>query len=550
MAFDSTSAVAARTPLMEIDLGGTTLRYSDRNISLSDGTHYEARILSFPSILISLGWLLDSEFRRPSILVVLDNADDALSTLFNENDGFVNKAITLKVGHGTTASNFETRFVGCRRFPGGIKWDEGRFQMQIEWDLQADMRVLPRNKFDFATYPRAEEKARSQAVPWIYGDWRSTVTENQKVRCYQINQHEGVGGRFKIAQELQSIEQVYKNGVAATYIVSGSDEVNGEFVLGEDYNPSTDTIEAHVLGATTATFAGAGAEFSLPRLAYDLLTNSKLLGLSSSRINVAAFAAWENELHSNSVGRRWIGAETAGAVLLAEIMTDGQADLYLNNSNLYTPVFRKREVAGGIPTFREGDLAPHTGGGRHFSVQVDPEGTYANEIVGDYARQPHLIGNFANSITDSSPTAISNTGTVKRRRLRMNWLYTAAAAGPRTQTELATYSREVQTIKIRLGPPGLTLAPTDQFKLDYSNFANSSGGTSFQVRDVLYDFSAMEAEITAWNLNALTSGFWSSGSAPNWATASTSQRSSQGFWTDGNGLADPADSTSNNSRWF
>jgi len=161
MAFDSTSAVAARTPLMEIDLGGTTLRYSDRNISLSDGTHYEARILSFPSILISLGWLLDSEFRRPSILVVLDNADDALSTLFNENDGFVNKAITLKVGHGTTASNFETRFVGCRRFPGGIKWDEGRFQMQIEWDLQADMRVLPRNKFDFATYPRAEEKARS-----------------------------------------------------------------------------------------------------------------------------------------------------------------------------------------------------------------------------------------------------------------------------------------------------------------------------------------------------------------------------------------------------
>ena len=43
MAFDFTTTTKQRTPLMEIDLGATTLRYADQHLSLSDGTHYEGR---------------------------------------------------------------------------------------------------------------------------------------------------------------------------------------------------------------------------------------------------------------------------------------------------------------------------------------------------------------------------------------------------------------------------------------------------------------------------------------------------------------------------
>jgi len=551
VAFDFTTTTKQRTPLMEIDLGATTLRYADQHLSLSDGTHYEGRIISFPSVQLSLGRLLNAEFRRPSITVTLSDPDREISTLFLANNEFVGKPVTLKIVSGTNAADVKTCFVGCRKFPGGVSWDDGRFSMAIEWDLKADMRPLPRQKFFPSAYPRVEDKSKFLPIPWIYGDFRSTVTENQKVPCYQIDYNEGTGGRFKIAETLQAIEAVYKNGVSVAFTASAGDITAGEFVLDVAYDPLLDTIEAHVLGATTATFSGAGAEFSLPRLAYDLLTNSSLLDLAASRINVTAFADWEGELSANTLGRRWIGTETAGGTLLAEIFSDGLADNYLNTSNEYTPIYRKRDTQSGIPTYREADLKPLGRQGRAFSVQVDEQTTYANVVVGDYARRPESGESYAASVTDEGTSAISAAGSRHRRRLRMGWLYTAAAAEPRTAIELTIFSREVQTTRITLGPPGLALNPTDQFKLAYGPYELADGGgTVFQVRDIQYNFRDMEATVTAWNLDPLTSGTYTNDAAPNWASASASQRVSQGFWTNDSGEADPGDSASTDSKFF
>jgi hypothetical protein len=88
VAFNTTTASLKRTALMEIDLGSSTLRYADEPIVLSDDTYYDHRIISFPTIQLSLGRLLDPEFRRPAIVVVLDDSDGAISTLFEANDGF------------------------------------------------------------------------------------------------------------------------------------------------------------------------------------------------------------------------------------------------------------------------------------------------------------------------------------------------------------------------------------------------------------------------------------------------------------------------------
>jgi len=270
-----------------------------------------------------------------------------------------------------------------------------------------------------------------------------------------------------------------------------------------------------------------------------------MLGIDTSRINETAFANWENELQANDLGRRWIGEETQGATLLAEIMSDGFADLYLNASNEYTPIYRKRDHAAGVPAFRSADLAPAEPGRRAYSVQVDPEQTFANVVVGDYSRKPEFTQGYSASKTHESSSAITAVGTRHRRRLRMNWLYTQAAAEPRAQRELAIFSREVRTIQVRLGPPGLVLDLTDQFTLAHSSFELSDGtGSYFQVRDILHDFNAMEATVKAWNLDPLTFGYWTLDAAPNYGTASAAQKASQGFWTDANGDSDQT------SKWF
>lgn len=541
MAFDTTTAASRRTPLMEIDLGSSTLRYSDESITLSDNTHYENRILSFPTIQLTLGRTVEATLRRPAVTVVLDNTDRAISDLFDANDGFAGKAVTLKLGSGTNVADYETRFVGCRRYPGNVSWDHSRFSISLEWDLISDMRVLPKNTFLEADYANIDDSAKFKPIPYIIGDFRSTATPAQQVPCYRVNTTTGTGGAFKIAEVLQSIENVYLNGVATSYTVT--DATAGEFTLDVSYS-SGDVVTAHVLGATTATFTGDGAEFSLPRIMYDLLTNSDLLNLSTSRLLTTAFATWETFLDSTVVGRRWIGTPVSSATLLAELASDGFADLYINPSNEYVPVYRKTPVSESLTTFREGDLLPDAQTERRFSVNMDPERLYANVVIGDYALEPSPTVSHLETAEEESSTAIATLGARRTRRFQMNWLYSSAAAQPRAALELSTYSTEVTHINITLGPPGLTILPTNRFRLAYSAFETPSGGNVFYVRSVAYDYTRMQATIEAVGVSGSFSGYWTNDAAPNWATANAAQKAAQGFWTDASGESDTE------SRWF
>ena len=76
-------------------------------------------VVVLSEVQLSLGRLLNAEFRRPSITVTLSAPDRAISKLFLAHNEFVGKPVTLKIASGTNAADVETRFVGCRKFPGG-----------------------------------------------------------------------------------------------------------------------------------------------------------------------------------------------------------------------------------------------------------------------------------------------------------------------------------------------------------------------------------------------------------------------------------------------
>lgn len=541
MAIDYSASAERWHYLVEIDLDAETLRYAEVNLSMDDHTFYEGRLRGLPPIELALGSLLDPRFIQPQIRLVLDDADGALQTLIDDNQQFARKVVRLKIGQGTDPSDYDTRFTGVVLFPNGIEWDDLTVSLLLDSTVPTDSRVLPVDLIDPDTYPNMEQKSEYAPIPNIYGDWRSTAGGGETVPAYQIDSTVGTGGLFLIAAvgDLQAIEAVYKDGVSVSFT---ADVPNSQFTLNIAYDPTSEEITANVLGR-----AGDGGSYKLHALCIDLLEN--LLGIPSARLNAAAFADWDANSSSNTIGRRWIGAPIQGLDLIIELAEEGFVDMLLDADGEYHPAFR---IAGASPTptvIREVDIVPRSDGGRNFTVHVDPERLYLNEIVVDYVFKPDE--EYAKTFEQEDAPAIAAIGLRRRRRLQMKWLYDDEPAQQRGIRELYAFSTIPEMVEMILGPRGLQFEPTDQFELIYRKYEVSGiTGTPFMVRQVKPDFARGQARVFAWNLNLLTPGRWTDDAAPDWSGSSEYEKTTNGFWTDAAGLADPPDLDSAGSIWF
>ena len=543
MAFNPNSSIQDWRQLVEISLTGKTLRFARDPVTFSDGTVYDGRLLSMSSMTLSAGQLLDPRVTMPSLTLDLDNADSGISDLMELYE-WSNKSVTVKIGQGTTAADYTTVFIGTILFPGGITFDDTTARIDLDDERMKDEKVLPTSKFSAGTYSNVEEKSKNFPIPIIYGDWRTSAGGGEKVPCYCINT---TNRTFKIAAHaIKSIEAVYKNGSAAT--LTSTDLSTAQFVMDDAYDETTDTVTANIQGATHNGTSGGTLLESLPDIVQDILETH--LSVASSNLDATAFAAWETNLGTTKA-RRHIAAERSSNTLITDALIEGFADLIIDDGK-YTPRYR---VAGltGLDSYRDFDMTARRDGVKNFSVARDPERITLNQVVANYRYDPVGL-KYAGRFDQDDDAAIALVGTTRRRRMTYEWLYVDADAEIRAERELYTFAAELEMLTVGIGPRALTKVPTDQFRLTYNKYTDSTGfGVPFMIRDIGIDFNQMRATIRAWNVLTLSPGRWTASSAPTWGSSTLTQREEHGFWTDNSGFADPSgspDPTSKRSKWF
>ena len=542
MALDLTGATSEWHVLIEVALTGGTVYYADQHLVLDNGTEYEGRISSMSTLRRTAGALLDPRFGKPSLEIVLHDADSAVRDSTDDKE-WGNKAVTIKVGNGLAAANYDTLYSGVVRFPGGVSyWDDNVLRFSVDDVRSKDAVVLPANRFDPATYANMETKSQYKPIPIIYGDWRTSAGGGETVPCYEIDSTAS-NGKFKISSHaLKEIEAVYIDGTAITSDCT-MDAANGEFTItgSTTYNPDTQTITACVQGATDNGATSGTLLQSLPDILDDLLQTH--MSVASGDIDSAAFTAWGTELDADDYGRRWIGEEISTDDLVRDLLVEGFADLTVASSK-YKPVYRIVNLSG-VDEFDGSDIHERADGTKHFSVQRDPERIFTNEVVGDYRFAPSSSA-FKITYTKQDNGSITALGTTKRRRLQLRWLYVAAGAQRRIDRESYLFSTEPELASMMMSPEAMDLAPTDQFKLTYSKYTD----TPFQVRQIDVDFLRNRAALSCWQMSRLMPGTWTADAAPVWGSATTQQRVDQGFWCDASGRADSSDANSTGSIWF
>ena len=545
MAFNDTSAIQDWRQLVEISLTGKTVRYSRDPVTLTDGTFYDDRLIGISSMALTAGQLLDPRFTMPSLTMTLDNADQAITDLLDEY-AWANRSVTVKVGQGTNPSDYTTVFIGSVVFPAGISFNDLGVSIDVDDDRMKDQKVLPTGNFFTAIYSNLEDKSKNLPVPIIYGDWRTSAGNGEKVPCYCINTSTKT---FKIASHaIKEIQAVYKNGSAIT--PASTDLTNAEFTLGSDsYDPVSDTITANIQGATHNGSSSGTLLETLPDIVNDILQTH--LSVASGNIDSTAFNAWENNI-SEVKARRHISAEISSNTLITQALIEGFADMIIDGGK-YTPKFRITGLSS-LDQYRNYDLINNPDGTKQFSVSMDPERVTLNQVVSSYNRDPTNNNEFSEKYVADDTASQALLETTRRRRLNFEWLYRDDDATKRAQRELMAFSTELELLTVGVGPRALTKRPLDQFRVIHNKYVEVNDfGTPFQIRDITVDFGKMSAVIRAWNILTILTGRYTTSTAPNWTSSNNQQRLDHGFYTDANGFSDPSGSpsaTSKRSRWF
>lgn len=532
--------------LLDFELDSTTIRIADEWLTLDDGTVYKGWLRDYTDLRRTLGTILDPVLVAPSMQLVIDNTNDQMRDLLDTHV-FANRDVVIKFGTGEAAAAYSEVFTGIVHFSGGIQWDEKYVYITLDVAFTADDLNIPLTKFTTGAYPNLEDDALNQPIPIVYGSWLSSDGGGERVKCYQIDSTVGTGGQFKISvRNLKQLASVHKNGASVSF--SSTDLPNAEFVLDVAYDPDVDEITAHVQGATDDGTASGNLIQTLPDLAEDILTT--YMGVAAGKVDSTAFSGWEANLTADDYGRRVIDTEIMASRAVVDCLIDGFADMTIVGGK-YTPVYRIVDVSGSIPTYYDFDIVdgPEI---KEFRAKQDPERGFANEIVGEYRKNP-VSGDFEGDYKVDDDASIETYKTRRRRRLTLNWLYNQTGAEARTQRELHVFATEGEAGVVTLKEVAISKGPTDQFRLVYNKYdLGDEIGTPFQIREAVTGLKRKRVKVTAWNILQLSPGRWTEDAAPTWSSATAWQRQIQGFWTDANGFADPAgtDVTSKRSKWF
>lgn len=158
--------------IVEIETPSGTIYASDRNKYVGS-TFYEA-LLVFPVISRTVGEWLANELTFSTLTLELSNADGRFNEFLPSGanfDGWMGRAVTVKLGLSEQASTYTTIFSGHITDVGGFKRTIKSIIIIARDDYEKINVNFPNTTFSDVTYSKIGNDVLGKNVPVIYGDW-------------------------------------------------------------------------------------------------------------------------------------------------------------------------------------------------------------------------------------------------------------------------------------------------------------------------------------------------------------------------------------------
>jgi hypothetical protein len=542
MAFNPSADSGEYHYLVEFVLDSTTLLYAEEDLSIQTtnltGAFYEGRLPQTGVLSRGLGTFLEAKETVDSFPIVLDNRDGAIQRHIQEFE-FANRNVNVWLGEGRTKSNYSLVFPGFVTHPNGIGWDEDSASFNVIDRRLKDRKVIPNNVFETSEFPNLQNGASGTAIPIVYGNFASTVSSQVGVPAVCVSMT-ATDKKFKVADHrLKSIDKVLKNGLRVAYANVSLDDASFTVPSSVTYTATTDTMSVNCQGICVSS---GGTLIDKPQ---DVLQNiyTSYMGLTGGDLNSTSFSDLDTDVTESC--RSFINTRVSTETIVGELINEASIDMRFVGGK-YSPKYRSLDVASERTSYFDSDITIDDFEKADFSVENDPDRFYANKISSRYNFDP-TYGVYLGSYTRELATEIANVSTVIERPMTFNWFYDKTQTETRVQRELVTYGNEPVNVTLTLTNRALLENLADQIDLTYNVFDSRT----FQIRRMETDLASMTTRISATDVFILGVGRWTDNSAPNWSTATESERESQGFWSTNTGYATSTDPASlNRSLWF
>ncbi len=543
MGYNATAHSGEYHVLFDVVLDATTLRFADEDIDIltsnTTGFYYEGRVFPGSTLRRAMGSILEPKEYIETFTMKLDNRDGAIQG-YLETYKWANRAVNIWLGEGHSKSNYSNVFPATVVHPNGISWDESEAQILLADRRIKDRRELPSETFTTATYPNLESKAKEKQIPIWFGDWRSTVGNGLSVPAYCVNT---ATKQFKICGHgVKQVERVLKNAIALnlTTQVTNISLSTASFNLstGVSWNATSDVISVNGQGVKTAN--GTLVE-SVDKILRTIYTN--FLGLTSTDLNITNFHTLSTEV--DFVFRRFIDTTISSEELIGSLLNESQTDMRFSGGK-YSPKYRTLDAAENRVDYRDVDIAINDDENAVFSVQRDPDRTYCNRVRSKFDYDP-VNECYNQNYTYNATAAQEDDLTTTERLWDMQWHYLSADAQTRIEREVVEYSNEPVWVNTQLTHRALTKSLADQIDITYNVFEDRP----FIIRKMDTDLLEMTTTVAAYNLFAGAWGRWTADTAPSWLLSTSSQRQTQGYWSDDSGYINtPNVDSFRQSLWY
>ena len=175
--------------IVEIETPTGIIYASDRNKYV--GTKFYEALLNFPVITRTVGEWLSNELTFSTLTLELSNADERFNNFLpggaNYN-GWMGKAVTVKLGLAEQASTYTTIFSGHITDIGGFKRGIKSITIIARDDYEKINISFPNTTFSDVTYSKIGNDILGKTIPIIYGDWtRDTEPSPAGIPCFVVN---------------------------------------------------------------------------------------------------------------------------------------------------------------------------------------------------------------------------------------------------------------------------------------------------------------------------------------------------------------------------
>lgn len=166
--------------VVDIETTTGTIRASDRHTYV--GPDFYRACCTIPMIRRTIGEWLSPAIEFSTLELPVSNVDGRFNAYLpggTAYDGWIGKAVEVKVGIRSSVSTYFTLYKGKVTEIGGLSRDRSVIKVRTRDALDALNQKFPKTAIDGTAWPQAEDAIVNQLLPVIYGDW--TVAPLQEI---------------------------------------------------------------------------------------------------------------------------------------------------------------------------------------------------------------------------------------------------------------------------------------------------------------------------------------------------------------------------------